>query len=129
MARLSWSLGLITSLALAGLVNHATTCCCGDSLVLELILETRGCDAHEHDRQSAQHHPGQVHACYKAGSQAFLTDVDTQPDPPRLMGVASGAPASPGALSHIDPPPRIAAADPPWPLAAADSAWLGRWLL
>lgn len=80
MVRLSISSSLIACLALAGLVNHATTCCCGDSLLLELIVASCGCDAHKHDRHAASHHPGpdgRDHTCYKSGSRAFLANSAT----------------------------------------------------
>ncbi len=132
MARLSISTGLIACLALAGLVNHATTCCCGDSLLLELVVESCGCDSHAHDRERLSHHPGPLgaaHTCYKSGSQAFLADPDTQ----QIAGQSLELPI--GVLQvPVDSSASLAALgvfghQPPAGIPPARATRLGRWLL
>lgn len=69
------SICLTALLTLTGFANYSTTCCCGDSLLLEWLHGC--CGVHEHQ----EHGPGPVtpegpvHACYKAGQVAW-----TQPD-------------------------------------------------
>lgn len=133
MVRFSISAGLIACLALAGLVNHATTCCCGDSLLMELIVEGCGCDAHAYDREQERHHPGPLggaHACYKAGSKVFLEKPAGQLVPETGKAswtwVPSEARVAPGLGEVLRP--AVAGTDTVrWP--AAPGARLGRWLL
>jgi hypothetical protein len=133
MVRLSISASLIACLALAGLVNHATTCCCGDSLLVELIVESCGCDAHAYDLEQERHHPGPLggtHACYKAGSKVFLEKPAGQLIPETSavswIWVPSGARVAPGLGDEGRP--ALAVTDAvPWP--DSPGARLGRLLL
>jgi len=133
MLRLPLGIGLVACLALTGLFNYATTCCCGDPLLLELIAESCGHDAHAHDRERLQHHSGPLgaaHACYKAGSQAFLEAPDGQPGPEARASHPAWAPdasdAAPVACGCFLPcgHDRSSAWRPP-----PAGARLGRWLL
>jgi len=66
----------LACLAMAGMFNWVSTCCCGRSLILE-VLEGGLADCDHHHSHVAHHLPGQHDSgCHKRGAEQFLGEQD-----------------------------------------------------
>ena len=53
-----------------GVFNWSTTCCCGNSMILEILHGT--CEHHAEEHEGSEHSSNDPHSCYKGGGDAFL---------------------------------------------------------
>lgn len=70
----STAIVLAAALAAAGMVNYATTCCCGDSVFHELGVGSCGPEARQAHGHGPVHHGEPEHTCYKDGKTDWLPD-------------------------------------------------------
>jgi hypothetical protein len=61
-----------------GVFNWCTTCCCGNSMILEIMHGS--CDHHEEEHHENDVPTNNPHSCHKQGGGAFLVPAD--PDTP-----------------------------------------------
>lgn len=104
---------LVVILTLLGTFNLATTCCCGSSMISEIVegcCGSHACGSSGHTDSDANRSRG-MHACYKAGAESFLPNV------------ASSIPG------RSDPAPSIVELSDPLPVilagVAPERTWIG----
>jgi hypothetical protein len=65
------SIALLPAVLLTlGIFNWSTTCCCGNSMVLEILHGT--CEHHGDEHEGSDHSSHDPHPCHKGGGDAFL---------------------------------------------------------
>ncbi len=77
------------ALAVAGVLNWATTCCCGHSTVLELLEGS--CQPHDDNdsHHAAGHQDGDSFPCHKGSGAQFLLDSRPAPNQSTPIVLAS----------------------------------------
>ena len=67
-----------------GVLNWATTCCCGNSLVLEILHG--GCEHHGEEHEGRSHPAHDPLSCHKQGGDTFLVAANPDiPDSPAVI--------------------------------------------
>jgi hypothetical protein len=66
-----------------GVFNWSTTCCCGNSMILEILHCC--CEHHGEEHEGPSHSDHDPHPCHKQGGGAFLVAPD--PDLPHSPAV------------------------------------------
>lgn len=57
-----------------GVFNWSTTCCCGNSMALEILHGT--CEHHGEEHEGSDHSGHDPHPCHKGGGDEFLKAAD-----------------------------------------------------
>ncbi|MFC1654492.1 hypothetical protein ACFL2F_01695 [Myxococcota bacterium] len=69
LRKLSYAILPVVLLTL-GVFNWSTTCCCGNSMILEILHGT--CAHHGEEHDGSDHSSSDPHPCHKGGGDAFL---------------------------------------------------------
>jgi hypothetical protein len=96
-----------------GVFNWCTTCCCGNSMILEIL---HGSCEHHGEEHEGPSHPGHVpHPCHKQGGDAFLkaADPDISCFQTAVVVLADSTEVVPSEFSHTVSPWMIPRGAPP----------------
>lgn len=92
------SIAVLPAVLLAlGVFNWCSTCCCGNSMVLEILHGT--CEHHGDEHEGSDHSGHNPHPCHKGGGDTFLKAAN--PDIPFSPATISlpAEPANPVSFS------------------------------